>query len=109
MELTGNKLKQNISTKYSCLLCDYHTDRKSNIDNHYKSKKHLLQNGNNIKQNLSNTFNCNICNKIYQTNAGLWKHKIKCNKNNCDLEFSESKTEIQELKEFMKYLMKENL
>jgi hypothetical protein len=29
-------------------------------------------------------FQCNICNKQLKTNAGLWKHKQKCNYNNIE-------------------------
>jgi hypothetical protein len=79
MEIFGNNIKQKLSNKYCCEKCDYFTCRKSNLDNHIKSKKHLEEiNGNNIKQKLSNLFECNVCNKIYKTNAGLWKHKSKC-------------------------------
>ena len=107
MEIIGNKIKQILSKNYSCEICDYHTDRKSNITNHFKSKKHIVKNGNKIKQISSNNFTCDICNKLYQTSAGLWKHKKKCGCNFNQYETG-SKTEIQELKEFMKYLMKEN-
>ncbi len=75
-------------------------------------------NGTNFKQKLSNTIlTCEICNKTYQTSAGLWKHKAKgiCNIKNANSEMGSAEdsdiiqtNEIHELKEFMKYLMKEN-
>ena len=55
-------------------------------------------------------FICEKCNKIYQTHAGLWKHKQKCSSTN-DTDNNDTDNnnhEIKELKELMKYLMKEN-
>jgi len=108
MEENGSFFKQNISAKYCCKICNYKTDRKSNLDNHNNSKKHIkLKNGSKIKQNLSNIFECEICNKVYGTSGGLWKHKNKCNIGNVN-EDEKKENEILELKEFMKYLMQEN-
>jgi len=79
MELNGNEIKQKLSKKYFCKKCNYNTDRKSNLENHYLSTKHMLElNGNEIKQKISAKHNCEKCNKIYETSAGLWKHKKKC-------------------------------
>ena len=110
MEENGSNIKQNLSNKFVCDICDYYTDRKSNLKNHYNSAKHInLVNGSNIKQNLSNKFVCDICNKSYETHGGLWKHKKKCLQQCSKIENNEDKSdEIQELKEFMKYLMQEN-
>ena len=81
MEIIGNNFKQKLSKKFCCKICDYYTDRKSNLENHFNSNKHKKEiNGNDFKQELSNLFICKDCDKVYQTNAGLWKHK---NKNNC--------------------------
>ena len=80
METFGNEIKQKISNKYCCTICDYYTERKSNIDKHITSAKHMKEiNGNEIKQKLSNILCCEKCNKVYQTKAGLWKHNKKCN------------------------------
>jgi len=80
METFGNEIKQKISKKYCCTICHYYTERKSNIDKHITSAKHMKEiNGNEIKQKLSNIFCCEKCNKVYQTKPGLWKHNKKCN------------------------------
>jgi hypothetical protein len=59
----------------------------------------------------SDTYIC-ACGKKYQHRQGLWKHKKNCNVSNLDetkdLESDTKSSEIQELKEIMKYLMKEN-
>jgi len=79
MEIIGNNIKQKTSKNYCCEICDYNTERKSNFDNHLKTAKHLKEiNGNDFKQKTSNNIECDICNKIFQTTAGLWKHKKKC-------------------------------
>ena len=82
MEVFGSKIKQKISNKYCCEICDYYTNRKSNIDTHFMSVKHLWKTNKNIQQELSNVFSCKKCNKIYQTHGGLWKHLQKCK--SCD-------------------------
>ena len=75
METFGNEIKQKLSNKYCCTICDYYTGRKSNMNSHINSAKHIKEmNGNDIKQKLSNIFCCEICNKVYQTKPGLWKH-----------------------------------
>ena len=97
MEVFGTNIKQLLSKKYCCEICDYNTDRKSNLENHLKSAKHLKEiNGSNFKQKLSNNnLVCEICHKIYQTSAGLWKHKTK---NNCKHDNNECKKDIDNLK-----------
>jgi len=97
MEVFGTVIKQKLSKKYCCETCHYNTDRKSNLENHLNSAKHLKEiNGNKIKQTLSNNnLVCEICHKIYQTSAGLWKHKTK---NNCKHDNDECKKDIDDLK-----------
>ena len=79
MELSGTNIKQILSNKYCCEICNYITDRKSNMATHLASAKHLKElNGTNIKQTLSNLHDCKNCNKVYKTASGLWKHNQKC-------------------------------
>ena len=76
-EINGNVC---LSKKYKCLPCDYFTDRKSNLENHFKSSRHIKEiNGNLLKQNKHTDHDCQNCGKKYKTNAGLWKHKKICN------------------------------
>ena len=108
MEVFGSKIKQKLSNKYCCEKCNYITERKSNIDNHLLSSKHLMEiNGSNIKQKLSNIFCCEKCSKIYQTHAGLWKHKQKCNTFEHKVEHKVEKNEISD-KELIMMLINEN-
>jgi hypothetical protein len=95
MEVDGTNIKQKLSKKYFCELCDYNTDRKSNIENHFNSAKHKMeQTGTKNKQILSNNYTCENCNKIYQTSSGLWKHKQKCIKETINEEKETDKNNI---------------
>ena len=35
-----NDFQQKSSTKFHCIICDYHTSRKSNYDKHLLTRKH---------------------------------------------------------------------
>ena len=108
MELFGSNIKQKLSKKYCCEKCNYVTDRKSNIDNHVSSSKHLrVINGNNANQILSNKNCCEKCNKIYQTHAGLWKHSKKCNFKDNTTNINIEKNEISD-KDLIMILINEN-
>ena len=123
MATDGNRIKQKISKKYCCVICDYTTVRKSNFDAHNLSTKHkTATDSHNAKQKLSNKFECEFCNKAYKDRTGLWKHKSKnnCSKkcnpvtdydNNSDND-SDTKSETDATTtnkdELINYLMKEN-
>ena len=85
MATDGNSFKQKLSNKYYCEICDYGTCRKSNIDNHYRSLKHINSTDGNtnkqikqkIKQVTTENYTCEICQKCYKDRTGLWKHKSK--------------------------------
>jgi hypothetical protein len=134
METLGNENALKTSNyKFRCELCDYNTCRKCNYDDHLMSAKHLRkQQGNKNQQKINPedithnncndlscnsccetgkiiacqipslifstpTYECNICGNKYNNRSGLWKHKKKCINN-----------DEYEMKEFMKYLIKEN-
>jgi len=79
MTTFDNEIKQKISKKYCCEICYYNTDRKSNLNNHLLSAKHVkTTNNNKNKQFLSTTHKCENCEKEYNDRAGLWRHKKKC-------------------------------
>ena len=96
--------------KYCCNLCHFNTCKKTNYDLHLQTHKHI-RNSLSTQKNEKVNFVCNICNKIYNDRSGLWRHNKVCNfKENILLvnEKNNETNEIQELKDFMKYLMKEN-
>ena len=94
---------------FSCNLCVFSSCNKKDYNRHIETKKHIF----NVSQCFSmektqkNPYECN-CGKTYKDNSGLWRHKKKCTKEELDSEDTEKSNEIQEMKEFMKYLMKEN-
>jgi hypothetical protein len=76
MEQNGNKIKQKQAKKYSCSICDYTTERKSNYESHLLTAKHKLEKISKKKQ--ANLYYCVNCNKNYKTASGLWKHNQLC-------------------------------
>jgi hypothetical protein len=76
------------------------------------TSKHKNTTNNNEKVGkVGKTYECLHCSKIFNDRAGLWRHKKKCNdgeKISLDIEEIPKSHELQELKEFMKYLMQEN-
>ena len=118
MTTNDNILVAKLCPKYWCENCDYFTCKKSSIDKHYESNKHkinvLTTNNNGLVAKLcSKKYMCKICEKIFNDRSGLWRHNKKCitEKNDSEeLVVTETSptNEIQELKDIMKYLMKEN-
>ena len=104
--------------KFYCESCDYKCYKKYNWDIHLLTSKHLntissnilaTDNGKNGKKMAINC--CENCGKEYNDRSGLWRHKKKCNTKEQIVENNNNTnqtSEIQELKEFMKYLVKEN-
>jgi len=119
----SNDFLPKICSKFYCEICDYGTSKKSSYDEHLTTTKH--QKSMIINDFLPKTcskYTCSICCKEYKDNSGLWRHKKKCklisseeindeividndNENNI---IDNTNNELQEMKEFMKYLMKEN-
>jgi len=90
---------------YLCENCCFNTSNKKDYNRHLQTKKHLS----NITQcSLIKTSNQCKCGKIYKDYSGLWRHKKKCNNLEKFISDKEEYNEIQEMKDFMKYLMKEN-
>jgi len=96
--------------KFFCKNCNFNTINKKDYTRHLLTDKHK----NIINPNPKNPkthFECN-CGKSYKHASSLSAHKKKCTSDNLTLtNYSEDSmnNEMQELKEFMKYLMKENL
>jgi hypothetical protein len=79
----SNDFKPKLSPEYYCKSCDYVTSKKSNIDNHCRSAKHMKSIAiTEIKPNLSSKYICLTCHKEYKDNSGLWRHR---NKGSCEI------------------------
>ncbi len=111
------KTPQNIPL-FCCEKCNIKTNNKKDYTKHLSTAKHMkLTTVNTQLTNLSQNaikdeiFKCDNCKKEYKSRVGLWKHKNKCNliEDNVNIEKEPNNyNEVQELKEIMKYLMKEN-
>jgi hypothetical protein len=102
----SNEIKPKLSPIFFCEKCNYTTCKKSNINNHYLSAKHLKSmNSNEIKPKISSCYECNNCNKIYKDYSGLWRHKKKCTTEVSTTEINQQTNDSEEL---IKYLIKEN-
>jgi hypothetical protein len=94
--------------KYCCEKCDFNTCNKKDYTRHLTTDKHNKLINTNLKT-PENPFSC-ICGKLYKHSSSLSLHKKKCiNKNKKNIITKpEAINEVQELKEFIKYLIKEN-
>jgi len=108
---------------FYCICCDYKCSVKFSYERHLTTSKHI--NKSQLKQNETNEttkekkekqkekkekYACN-CGIVYHSRTSLWRHKQKCKLKEdyeCETEEEKIPDEIHELKEIMKYLMKEN-
>ena len=81
------KKNSSLAVYFDCQICDYHTSKKSNYNQHMLSVKHAkCCDGNNISKTETNTlmqpsiFECTNCGHQYANRSGLWKHSSKCKK-----------------------------
>jgi hypothetical protein len=112
--MSSNDLTQKKLIKYICEKCLFNTCNRNDYYRHTLTKKHLINESQyfSINNTQKNAYECK-CGKIYKDYSGLWRHKKTCNCNNKEKEEKElseniQNNEMQELKEIMKYLMKEN-
>jgi len=100
--------------RFYCEQCNYGTGKKSSFSEHLLTAKHLKTtiDNQNLPKTCSIKHQCENCEKKYNDRAGLWRHNQKYHKHvqneQINLGIETQNNEIQELKEFMKYFMKEN-
>jgi len=72
---------QKVAPKFSCIICDYYTSKKSSYEKHIITLKHFkLTEVNNKVAKTSPPDNktilsCEKCDKQFKSRVGLWKHK----------------------------------
>jgi hypothetical protein len=125
MAVLATKNLEKQASKFYCQICDFSTSKKTNYDSHILTQKH-------IRNTLATTCNivatekkqsCDFCGKEYKDRTGLWRHKKKCQIENCNNKIIEDtpknntidntldnaiNTEKNDIYELVKYLMKEN-
>lgn len=77
-----HKILKKVSKKYYCEKCDYYANRKSDLNKHFKSKKH--NDTNDTLNDTSKFSHTCICGKTYKYHTGLSRHKKKCTYNEED-------------------------
>ena len=82
-----DQIKQKTSKYYCCENCDYVTSRKSNLNAHVNSAKHLILTD--TDPTTSKIYKCN-CGKIYKHKQSLFTHKKKCNNMQPHIEIKEN-------------------
>lgn len=72
------KTDTQLSAKYSCVNCNYHTSRKSQYERHLLTVKHTqMINNDGIVQHCSMKYVCH-CGKKYKYRQGLFAHRKSC-------------------------------
>ena len=77
----GAKSCEKLQKTYSCECCDYLTSRKSSMNKHFLSAKHLNRTKLTILEQPSCipiNYPCKNCDKIYKVRNSLWYHQQKC-------------------------------
>ena len=77
-------------------MCDYHTDRRNNMDKHFKTSKHIKRSEQN-KQYV-----CEYCDKVLKSKTTLWRHKKACK----EIEDKKQKENNDEKKEEMRDMLR---
>ena len=112
---TNNQNLQ-IVPRFYCDKCQYKTDKKSSINNHYLSDRHNKHKTNIVHSDcaqLTHKYKCNNCEKPFNDRAGLWRHKKKCSVINDNATTDRDLNKniimmIQENKEFKELLIEQN-
>jgi len=66
-----------VAQKFSCQKCDYFTSKKSSIDKHVTTRKHIELTK--VNNELTEKLPCRTCSKEFKSRVGLWKHSKTCN------------------------------
>jgi len=107
--MVGNIFTPKNPQYFECKICDFNTYNKKDFNRHLLTNKHKINDYQlkSINKPKKTQYECK-CGKIYKDYSGLWRHKKICYSEEKDLQESNSNCEIIELKEFMKFLIKEN-
>ena len=94
---------------FYCENCAYGTMRKSSMDKHVLTAKHLKTTNNNEKvakvaKSCKFFDSCKNCQKVFHDRAGLWRHKQQCQSTICDGEIDNDISD----KNIIMLLIKEN-
>ena len=109
MKQNETKSCSKVALKFSCIFCDYFTDKKSSFNKHLLTDKHILKQNetkscSKVAQQYPNLI-C-ICGYACKSRTTLWRHKKTCNYDNSESEsnFENDNSELTD-KEIIKALL----
>jgi hypothetical protein len=70
---------QKSESKYTCIICNYHTHNQYDYNKHLHTTKHKNNEMNNHKSSTTETIYSCICGSIYKYASGYYRHKKNCN------------------------------
>jgi len=107
MKQNETKIVPESTQKFICNKCDYNTSRLSQFTRHVNTLKHKMkQNETILVQKSSEIIKCINCNILFNSRTTLWRHKKKCFIDCCEV--ISSVNNIDDQKELIQYLLKEN-
>jgi len=104
--------------KYSCIKCNYYSNKKSEWERHIITRKHCsltplttFQSQKTPKKNKKTDHICYKCSKAYKSREGLWYHDKKClyaSATEPTIDITNVPKEVNTLTNMVKELMKSN-
>jgi len=70
---------QKSESKYTCIICNYHTHNQYDYNKHLHTTKHKNNEMNNHKSSTTETIYSCICGSVYKYASGYYRHKKNCN------------------------------
>ena len=101
--MEDNKKLPKTPQTFFCKKCNYECTHNGDWNKHIRTAKHL--NGNNDNPIILKTYKC-LCGNNYTHMSGLSRHKKKCTLK--IKEDTDDKSQLNDIKEIMQYLIKEN-
>ena len=99
------------NAEFRCELCDFTCYKKSNYETHTHTKKHINRVNGNVMETseiVKNALYDCKCGKHFKTNAGLWKHKKKCDNQEQTVNQPENKLTMADKDELIMMILKQN-
>jgi hypothetical protein len=85
------------SEHYNCVLCGCSFGNISNLNRHYKTRKHVEVEEAVFKKSIGKTYSCDDCGRQYYSRSGLWRHSKLCVNNRQLVVKDESTSELKEI------------
>ena len=116
MKQNETDLGQYSSAVWCCKTCDYSTSRKSQLERHLATPRHIMKQNETLigTTETDKLYNCN-CGDSFNSRTTLWRHKKKCvliqdsvKPQNIIVNISDLQNDHIKQQQFVDYLLKEN-